>query len=118
MLKSRWKSRFRKQRLRSVVIGSSRESKQDLRSQVGIIPRGQEEWDEERMRGQEEWDEERMREQTSSAEVREKLFRIGGVRSGVIWGEERYDDLLESSLVILSEKRLRKAEKKEGHMVK
>ena len=88
-----------RQRLRSVVIGSSRESKQDLRSQVGIISSGQE-----------ELDEERMSDLTSSAEVREKQFRIGGGRSGVICGEERDDDMLVRSLVILSEKRLRKAE--------
>jgi hypothetical protein len=75
-----------RQRLRSVVIGGRRESKQDLRSQVGIISSAQE-----------ELDDERIRDLTSSAVVGEKLERIGGARSGAMCGDERDEDIVERS---------------------
>ena len=62
-----------KQRFRSVVIGGRRASRQDLRSQVGIISREQE-----------ELGEERMRDLTSSTVVGAKPDKRGGATSGAM----------------------------------
>ena len=99
MLKRRWKIDTERQRLRSFVIGGKWASKQDLRSQLGII-----------LSAQKELDDERIRDLTSSATVGKKLERIGGTRSGAMCRDERDEDIVERSLVILSEKTLRKAE--------
>ena len=84
MLKRSWKIDSERQRLRSFVIGGRRESKQDLRSQVGIISSAQD-----------ELDDERIRDLTSSAVMGEKLESIGGARSGAMCGDGRDEDIVE-----------------------
>ena len=88
-----------KQRLRRAVIGGKSESKQDLRSQVGIVSSEQE-----------ELGEERISLLTSSGVAGSKLHRRGGAMAGAMCGEESEGVIEERSLVILSENTLRKAE--------
>jgi len=97
-LKEEGKVDSERQRLRRVVMGVRRESKQDLRNHVGIMSREQEESGEERIRFL-----------TSSGVVGENVHRRGGATSGVMCGEGRTEIIEERNLEILSEKRLRKA---------
>ena len=62
-----------KQRFKSIVIGGKRASRQDFRSQVGMMSREQE-----------ELGEERMRDLTSSSVVGAKLDKRGGATSGAM----------------------------------
>lgn len=88
-----------RQRLRNVVIGGKRASRQDLRRNVGRISRGHEESGEERMIFR-----------TSSVVVGEKELKIGGLTGGDVYGDEGLDCRDERSLVILPLNRLRNAE--------
>lgn len=88
-----------RQRLRNVVIGGKRASKQDLRRKVGMMSSEQE-----------EPGEERMILLTSSIVVGAKFVKMGGGAGGEMCGVERIGFKDERSLLILPLKRLRKAE--------
>jgi len=101
-LKEEGKEPVRRERLMMEVIGSRREGRQVLRSQVGI-----------RSRGQVALEVERIAAETSEGDAGEKQVSEGGGEGGGIWGlEEKTEEERKEaeSLEILPLKKERKAD--------